>query len=183
MITAPESDVRNQEEQQDFELIVSHQTAATAAGFIGATVGAPVGTLIGRSLAYPIADRVSHAVEERARAVAEDLSQQVLDATGLSNVPGASYLINANVTNFAHEVGQQAYDQTVRAGSVQGAAAGTFIAGLSTFAIAEAVNGLGWLYQRYVSPYFADRREQRLTELARQMEAETARSSSIDLNP
>lgn len=183
MITAPSSDVRNQEEQQDFELIVSHQTAATAAGFIGATVGAPVGTLIGRSLAYPIADQVSHAVEERARAVGQEISHQVLEATGLSNVPGAGLLIDANVTNFAHEVGQQAYDQTVRAGSVQGAAAGTVIAGLSTFAIAEAVNGLGWLYQRYVSPYFAGRREEHLRQIARGIEEESQASSSLDFNP
>lgn len=170
--------------QNQFDCVVSHGTVIKVAGVAATTVGPAVGGFIGNAMGYELGEKVSAAVKETVKESGDKIAQQILEGTGMSGIPGAELLIQANITGMAHEAGEMAYQETVKVMTTKGAAAGGLLAGGGTVVALESLNLLGYLYNEYVSPsvtsYFESRKEARLRAIAEQMEAEQRATEALE---
>ncbi|MCS5712073.1 hypothetical protein [Candidatus Berkiella aquae] len=161
-----------EQDKPTFETVVSHKTVATAAGIMSTTVGAPVGALMGRAVGYELGEKVAETVRESVKEKGDEIAQAILQGSGLDGVPGASYLVQANVTGLAHQAGEMAYNETVKVSTAKGATIGGLVAGGATVAFLEGLNLIGYAYRRWISPSVQQSGEDRLRALAAQMDAE-----------
>lgn len=158
--------------EPSFETFVSHKTVAAAAGLMSTTVGAPVGALMGRAIGYELGEKVAESVRESVKEKGDEIAQAILEGSGLNGVPGATYLVQANVTGLAHQAGEMAYNETVKVSTAKGATMGGLMAGGLTVLFLESLNGLGYAYRRWISPSTQQREEERLRAIAAQMDEE-----------
>lgn len=170
--------------QNQFDCVVSHGTVIKVAGFAATTVGPVVGGIIGNAVGYELGEKVSAAVKETVKESGDKIAQQILEATGMSGIPGAELLVQANITGLAHEAGEMAYQETVKVSTTKGAAVGGVLAGGGTVVALESLNLFGYLYNEYVSPsitsYFDARREAQLRAIAEQMDAEQRATEALE---
>lgn len=167
-----------------FDCVISHATVLKVAGVAGATVGPAVGGFVGNAMGYELGEKVCSAVKETVKESGDKIVQQILEETGMSGIPGAEMLIQANVTGFAHEAGEMAYQETVKVMTTKGAAVGGLVAGGGTIVALESLNLVGYLYNEYLSPtitsYFDSRREAKLKALAEKMDAEQKAAEALE---
>jgi len=163
---------------QNFDCVVSHDVVmktAAAATFVGTHAGG----LFARAAAPDIAERVSEKVKEAVKKTGDEMTKTMLKETGLDKIPGASLLISAEVTDLAHKAGEEAYKQTVSTVTKKGAVAGGALAGGATILALEALNGLGYGYNRYIAPIFERRRQAVLALESQRMSQLTIKDSGL----
>ncbi|MFI4937776.1 MAG: hypothetical protein ACHQJ6_04620 [Candidatus Berkiellales bacterium] len=156
---------------QGYDCLVSHANVmktAAAAAFVGTQAGG----ILARAAAPEIAQEVSTNVQAAVKRIGDEMTQAVLKETGLGKIPGAAFLVKAEVTDLAHQAGEQAYQQTMTAVTAKGAALGGAATGAATVLALEAVNALTYLAKTYITPritaYYNQRRQQQLALMSQQ---------------